>query len=82
MAGGDRIQERILPCKLVCKPPVEVNLEDSPFCSVSVDVCEFTAATVPWTMVFGGFCRVTATDMPMRLEAMLAGLHSAVWKDC
>jgi hypothetical protein len=46
-----------------------------------MEVCEFTAATVPCTTVFGGFCRVTATDMPMRLDAMLAGQDSAVCKD-
>jgi hypothetical protein len=53
----------------------------SPFCSVSVEVCEFTAATVPCTTVFGGFCRVTATEMPMRLDAMFGVQRSAVCKD-
>lgn len=53
-----------------------------PFCSVSVAVCELTAATVPCTTVFGGFCSVTATEMPMRLDAMLAGRQPAVRREC
>lgn len=31
-----------------------------------------TAATTPYTTVFGGFCSVTATDSPMKPEAMVA----------
>jgi hypothetical protein len=39
-------------------------------CRVKVAFCGLTAATTPCTSVFGGFCRVTMTEMPMKPEAM------------
>ena len=46
--------------------------KNAPFCKVKVDVCGFTFATRPSTTVFGGFCSVTVTEIPMRAVAMVA----------
>ena len=47
--------------------------ENAPSCRVKVAFCGLTAATTPCTSVFGGFCRVTMTEIPMKPDAMAAG---------
>jgi hypothetical protein len=44
---------------------------DAPSCRVKVAFCGLTAATTPCTSVFGGFCRVTMTEIPMKPDAMV-----------
>lgn len=45
--------------------------ENVPSCKVKVAFCGLTAATTPCTSVFGGFCRVTMTEIPMNPDVMV-----------
>jgi hypothetical protein len=55
--------------------------EDAPSCRVKVAFCGLTAATTPCTSVFGGFCRVTMTEIPMKPDAMAAeGFGRELWE--
>lgn len=49
----------------------DLGLGDAPSCRVKVAFCGLTAATTPCTSVFGGFCRVTMTEIPIKPDAMV-----------
>ena len=55
----------------VCSVCSERSDGDAPSCRVKVAFCGLTAATTPCTSVFGGFCRVTMTEIPMKPDAMV-----------